>query len=95
MAEWQKVESTIVKWDKKGDELTGELINRERGINFDNDVYSIRSMNGSVWTVFGTTMLSSLMASIKVGSTVRIVYTGDKPSKNGLNKLKTFEVYTK
>lgn len=93
-SELKKVEDKIIKFENPGDKLMGELVSKEKGANFNNDVYKIKLADGDVVTVFATTVLESQMAGAKIGDTVKIVYTGEKENpKPNLNAIKQFEVY--
>lgn len=89
----RKVENKIFKFEKKGDEIEGELISKETGSNYGNEVYKIDTTDG-VFIVFGTSVLQSQMVEAKIGKQVRIVYQGEKKNeKKGQNPIKLFDVY--
>jgi len=89
----RKVENKIFKFEKKGDEIEGELISKETGSNYGNEVYKIDTGEG-VFIVFGTSVLQSQMTEAKIGKAVRIVYQGEKKNeKKGQNPIKLFDVY--
>jgi len=93
---WTKIESTIFKFEKKGDEIEGQYISKEQSANFNNEVYKIKDASGETFSVFGTVVLQSLMSSVKIGTNVRIVFTDVKKNeKKGQNDIKMFEVYTR
>jgi len=90
----KKVEDTIVKWENPGDKVFGVLIAKEKGANYNNDVFKIKQSDDNIVTVFGTTVLESMMAGIKIGDTVKIVYTGTKENpKSEQHPIKLFEVF--
>jgi hypothetical protein len=92
--ELRKVENKIFKFEKKGDEIEGQLLSIETGSNYGNAVYKIESNDGGVFIVFGTSVLQSQMAEAKIGKQVRIIYQGEKKNeKKGQNPIKLFDVY--
>lgn len=93
--EWKKVEFEIFKFENKGDSIEGELISKEVGMNFGNEVYKIRTKEGDK-TVFSTVVLQSQMKSVNTGSFIKIIFTGTKVNeKKGQNPIKLFDVYFK
>ena len=96
MSEWKKTESQIFKFEKEGDTIEGILLSKEQGKTYGNDVYKIKLENGDIKTVFSTTVMASEMSCVKVGQSVKIVYTGEKEnSKTGQEPIKQFDVYFK
>lgn len=95
---FKKVVDTIFKFESEGESVQGCLVAVEDGTKFGNKAYKIQTKESGVITVFGTSILESLMASVPLGKEVVIVYTGSKPDKNG-NKArkdtKLFEVFVK
>lgn len=92
--ELKKVEDNIVKFENEGDSVYGVLIAKEKGANFNNDVYKIKNNEGEILTIFSTTILESLMAGVKIGDTCKIVFKGTKPNpKKDRQPIKLFDVY--
>lgn len=92
---FEKVESTIFKFDEVGESVQGKLIAIEDGHNFGNKVYKIETKNAGTVAVFSTAVLESLMSAVPLGKEVVILYTGTKPDSKGRNDIKLFEVYVK
>jgi len=93
--EYKKVSDTIVKWETIGQTVEGKLLSVEDGHNYDNKVYKIQTEEKLV-TVFSTTVLASLMATVPIGSDICIEYTGTKENKKtGQNDIKLFDVGVK
>lgn len=92
---FEKVEDTVVKFEKAGDQVSGKLVGIEDGKKFGNKVYKILSA-GKTLTVFSSTVLETKMSSAAEGDDVKIVYLGEIPNKNkGLNAIRNFDVYIK
>jgi len=92
---YKKIESKIFKFVKFGDSIEGKLISKEKGNNFDNEVYKIQS-GKETFVVFSTTVMQSQINEVPVGNMVKIVYREDKKStEKGKNDTKLFDVYTK
>lgn len=88
-----KVEDEIVKFEKPGQEIEGELISIQETSAFGNPVYKLEN-DGKSYAVFATAILQRHMASAKVGKWVRIVFIGTIPNSNPkLNPIKNFDVF--
>lgn len=91
---YKKIEDKIFKFEIEGDEIEGELLSKEKGSNYDNEVYKIKDKNSVTWTCFSTKVLQSQMQSVKIGDFIKIVYAGNKKNpKKGQNDTKLFEVF--
>ena len=96
MTEYEKIESTIYKFEKEGDCVEGELVAVEDNKSFDGKVYKIKDNNGVTHAVFSSVIMASLMDVISIGDDIKIVYTGEKENlKKGQNPIKLFEVFRK
>lgn len=92
---WNKIDDNIVRFEKVGDTVEGTLVSREQSTVYNNEVYHIKDKD-KVNVVFGTTVLSSKMASVGIGDDVKIIFTGTQPNKKaGQNDIKLFDVYTR
>ena len=94
MAEWKKQEGAAM-WlpENKGDELVGEVIavhnDGDYGLN-----HTIKNDKGEEVLTNSHKVLQSRMKKAKVGTMVRIVYTGEEPpSVKGYSPMKMYEVY--
>jgi len=93
--EWKKTEDLIFKFEKEGDSVEGKLISKEKGHNYDNEVYKLEK-EGKINVVFSTTVMESQMQSVNIGDQVKIVFVGTKESKQkGYNDIKLFDIFTK
>jgi hypothetical protein len=95
MAEWEKVEKEIFKFEKEGDFIEGKLLAVVDSPTYSNKVYTIETKQGNK-TVFGTVVIDSQMQLVKMGQMIKILYVGEKSSdKKGYNPIKLFEIYVK
>lgn len=95
MGEYKKIESVVLRLDNEGDYIEGTLVSKEAG-DFNNKKYKIKKEDGSLVTLFGTTMLDDLMSTVKIDQQIKIVNTGEKESKKkGQNPMRLFDVYVK
>jgi len=93
--EWKKVETELVKFENIDDTVEGVLLEAEIGGLYGNIVYKIKANDGKLKTVFSTLILESLMGNVKIGSNVKIVFTGTQENrKKGQNDIKLFDVFT-
>jgi hypothetical protein len=95
IGEWDEIQPQVMKFDKAGDCIEGELLSREESKSFKNMVYKIQNDSG-LYTVFGTSVLDSMMKDVKDGSYIKISFDGTKENKNkGQNPIKLFKVFVK
>jgi len=83
------------EWEKEKDEVQGTVkeIKKDFGEN-ESMVYIIETENKETVSVWGTGFLDNLMAEIKVGDKIKIVYEGlGKPKKKGYSPPKLFKVF--
>lgn len=94
MTEFKKVETDIKKFEKEGDAIQGVLVGVEKAANYENKIYKIKTSEGKITAVFGTTILEQLMDAASLGQEVQIILKGFKENKiKGRNPIKLFEVY--
>ena len=95
-SEWKPVEDKIFKFEKIGDFVEGVLLSVEDGAVYNNKVYKIKQTDGTILSIFSTTVLESMMGSIPIGNEVKIVHSGIKKTTiKGREDTKLYEVYTK
>jgi hypothetical protein len=89
---WTEVErGKLWKPQRQGEALEG-IYNGSHEAKF-GKAYDIQDSNGELWTVFGSAVLDSRMANISLGSRVKIIYEGKKPSKKaGRQDFNDFKV---
>jgi len=95
---YKKVEDVIFKFENEGDTLKGVLLSKEKNSNsdYDNFVCKIKEEDtDEIITFFTTKVLETKLKTIDVGTKVKIVMTGSKPSKSGRNDTKLFDVFYK
>lgn len=90
---YKEVVSEVFRFEQIGDFVEGKLLEKVPG-SFDQDNYKIETKEGKEVLVFGTTVLSSRMSFVKVGSQIKIEFTESiAPSVKGHNPTKIFKVY--
>lgn len=96
MSEWQKIESTVFKFEKIGDVIEGVLRSVEDSASHENNkVYKIEQKDKKIYTVFGTVILNDLMQGVKIGQQVKILFSGTKESQKGQNPTKLYDLFVK
>ena len=92
--EWKEVvRGNVFAFQQVGDNLEGVVVSRKKSTQYENMVYDIETKEG-LKTIFGTTILDSLMGSIQDNQPVKIEYVGEV--KTGTGRLaKNFKVFTK
>lgn len=94
--EWEKQEGANI-WlpEEKGDELRGEVVK----VNLEGTYgpqWTIRQEDDEEIRTPSHKVLQNRMSSVKVGSTVKIVYLDELPPKvRGQNPTKMYEVFVK
>lgn len=88
--EYKKIEPSIWKPEKEGDEIEGVLIGVKDSKKFDNKIYQVES-DGNQVIIFGTTVLDDRMSYLKPGDPFKIIFKGTEKSKKGQD-TKIFEV---
>ena len=96
MSKWKKLEaSTNPKWDYKMDEeITGTLVSIETevGPNSSN-LYTLKKADGSLISVWGTTLLDNRFNKAEIGSEVKIVYLGEAKSEKTGRTYHNFDFF--
>jgi len=90
--DWVEIKDKCKTLDMPGDNVSGVLIDVEKG-EYNNKNYSIEISPTNIVTLFGTTVLDRKMKQVLVGEIVRITYLGEKEGKKG--KYKDFKVEVK
>jgi len=89
---YKEINPTDWVYENDGDFIEGILIRSQKnvGIN-ESNLYSIEIPDGmkSVW---GSAILDSRMALVKIGSKIKITYKGLAEAKGGKNPAKIFKV---
>jgi len=89
---YKEINPTEWKPEKDGDFIEGVLIRVQEDVGINKSMlYSIEAPE-SVKSVWGSAILDSRMALIKVGEKVKITYKGLGESKGGKNAPKIFRV---
>ena len=90
---YQEVNPTAWTYEKDGDFIEGELVSVQSDVGVNKSMlYSIRTEDGTVKSVWGASVLDSRMALISVGSKVKITFKGKAEAKKGKNSAKLFKV---
>lgn len=91
---FKKFQANVWTYEKANDEIIGVLESIKPNTSFkDKLIYQLKKEDGSISTVFGTTVLDDKMVGIKVGDLIKIVYLGTKEGKKGQNATKLFDVF--
>lgn len=92
---WKKISGELVRFDKPGDTVEGELVAKTPSQVFPNrQNYDIRNSEGDIQRILGTVVMDRLLAAVDSGTQVKIVFKGITPSKAG-RPVKDFEIFTK
>ena len=84
---WKAVDTTFVKLEK-GQSVEGMLIEKDSQPFHNNGVesyvgkYKIRSADGIVQTILGSTQLDDLLNQVQVQTIIRVTYMDDVKSSN-------------
>jgi len=94
---WMSTEGDVFRFEKDGDSLEGKLVAIRDGSYYRPDggksrIYDIETKEG-VKTIFGTMVLERNMASVEVGSEVKVIFKGLVNTKRG-TQAKMFTVMT-
>lgn len=98
MSDWKKVElgnTWDLKTAKPNDSIEGVYTGKEEHVgDNDSNIYSFEQKDGTVISVWGTTILDTRFKNLKVGEEVKVVYLGevDSPNRKG-KKYHNFEVW--
>lgn len=78
--------SEYYEWEEMGQTLTGKLVNirKERGKYGIKNIYEIKTDNGAVYDVRGSSVLDNKLTDDLVGDIIQIEFLGQETSlKNG------------
>ena len=91
---WKEVSIDFHQFTQDGDELIGELVDKDSLTIRDAEVgkYTLLLADGKKVAFLGGIQLDPLMADIDVGTKVRLSYLGRVPTSSGM-KVKTFKVF--
>jgi len=89
---YKEINPTTWNYDKEGDDIEGFLVQKQEDVGINKSMlYSIETPTG-VLNVWGSAILDSRMAMLKIGDKVRITYKGLGEAKGGKNPPKIFKV---
>ncbi len=89
---YKEVNPSTWTYEKEGDFIEGVFLNTQDNVGPNKSLmYNIETSEG-IKNVWGSAILDSRMALIKVGSKVRITYKGLGEKKGGNNPPKIFKV---
>lgn len=89
---YEEVNPNIWRPEREGELIEGVLTNVQQDVGAnESKLYTIESALG-ITNVWGSTVLDSRMAVVKVGDKVRITYQGLGIKKGGKNPPKMFKV---
>jgi len=89
---YKEIDPSIWSYEKDGDFVEGILLKKESEIGENKSwMYYIETSTG-LKNVWGSTILDSRMAFVKVGSKLKITYNGLGEAKAGRNAPKIFKV---
>ena len=77
-------------FENKGDELTGQLIDKKQTREYDSRVYTLTDDNDDTFYFFGCHALDARLPAL-IGRRVKIVYLGKKAHKKG-KTIRQFEI---
>ena len=89
---YKEINPTDWKYENDGDFIEGVLVRMQENIGMNKSMlYSIETPKG-VKSVWGSAILDSRMALVKIGSKIKITYKGLAEAKGGKNPAKIFKV---
>ena len=89
---YKEINQEMWSYENEGDFIEGILVNTQKDIGVNKSMlYHLETPEG-VKNVWGSTILDSNMALVKVGEKVRITYKGLGEAKAGKNAPKIFKV---
>ncbi len=82
-------------WDPKvTPEIEGEYLFKETDVGqYKSTLYVIKTSDGEDFRVWGSKVLDGLLDEVAIGSKIKIVFLGKKPTKNGMANYKDFDVF--
>jgi len=89
---YKEIDPTVWKYENDGDFIEGVVLNKEAEVGENKSwIYSIETPEG-VRSVWGSAVLDTRMAFVKVGDKIKITYKGLGEAKAGRNSPKLFKV---
>ena len=89
---YKEINPEMWTYNNDGDFIEGVVLNKESEVGENKSwLYSIETLKG-VESVWGSAVLDSRMALVKIGSKVKITYKGLGEAKSGRNAPKIFKV---
>lgn len=88
---FEELTSNFVKFEEIGQEIEGEIINIDSETSQDVTLYSIKDDDGVVRKFHDSTQLKDLLAQVKLGDYIKVIYVADNPMAQG-KSLKVFKV---
>jgi hypothetical protein len=88
---FEPIETNFFRFSEVGQEVEGEIINIDTETSQDVILYSVKDDEGTVRKFHDSTMLKDLLAQVKLGDYIKVVYVGDEPMSEG-KTLKVFKV---
>lgn len=89
---YEEINPTVWKYENEDDFIEGVVINKEDDVGENKSwLYSLETSEG-VKSVWGSAILDSRMAFVKIGDKVKITYRGLGEAKAGRNPPKIFKV---
>ena len=96
MNEWKKIDpDTSETWNYKEDKkLIGIFLEKIENVGQNNsNMYKFEMTDGTLLSVWGTTLLDARFKNLKKGEEVKIIYLGDEKSPKTGRTYHNFEVY--
>ena len=88
---YQEIDPQIWEYDFEGDFIEGRLVRSQEDVGVNKSMlYSIETPEG-VKSVWGSAILDSKMALVKIGDKIKITYKGLAEAKSGKNPAKPME----
>lgn len=93
----QKLESaTIVKFEEKGQSLTGTFVNEEESTEYPGSfLVTVKNQDGINQGAFVSTIVTDLLKqhNVLVGELISIAYKGKQKTKDGKREYKAYDVF--
>tara|TARA_Y100000817_G_C16455434_1_gene366981 strand:+ start:37 stop:456 length:420 start_codon:yes stop_codon:yes gene_type:complete len=102
MTKWKRIEggggddfSDEKTWiPEEMPELEGTLLENKNNVGvFKSSLWKLQTPEEVVYTVWSSTVLTSLLGKVPMGSYVKIVYLGKKKNKKGHSQYKDFQLF--
>lgn len=90
---YQEINPELWEFKNDGDFVEGFLIRKEADVGENKSwLYSIETSSNGVKSVWGSAILDTRMAFVKVGDKIKITFKGLGEAKHGRNPPKIFKV---